>query len=202
MTRSRHFLSVATFMLFGVAACTNEETLGDRDASTGALPTGTLAGRSFTPSSGFAQLIDSTMCEGHVILAFGSEQDTCEALRSRKMSAGATLVTVFSTCGTKPSTYDVLDVEVYAVDPTCKSGDDLDKATTKGAELDGARVTFTRVGPTRVEGSLSFGLEDGSTFAGDFSVPTCFGAFRSTTVGVGDASADSPKNDYTSPVCR
>jgi hypothetical protein len=136
-------------------------------SSVGSL-SGTIDGKPFTPISGMAVLETGT-----VDLVFSSDADICGAVTSSKLGAGSTIVQIFGLPGVKPGTYSSDDTKVAVIDARCASGAAVSVSYSARASSATTSVTLTRVDAERVEGELSLTFEDGSSFAGKFSVAPC-----------------------------
>lgn len=138
------------------------------EACAAGLPHGTIDGQAFTPTSGTA-----FAAEGKTQLIFSTEAETCTMVQTTGVVAGATYVQIFG-LGNEPGTYTSDDTKVAVIDATCASGAEPAIRYSVRQVPNGTVVTLTRVDDV-VEGTLTATFEDGSTFAGSFSVPRCSG---------------------------
>ncbi len=187
---SKRWPAAAFLFLLG---CTSETNLGDRSGppSTGVETAhGVIAGKPFTPTSGYAAFDTVRQCTGTgeamtcvdlydtISLTFSSEGDTCGAVKSGRLAPGATFVGVYgipASLGTHTST----DAKFAIVDPNCASGAPLGTSAAADESSSGATIQITRIDATLVEGTIvSMTLEDGSTFKGSFSLALCPTEFK------------------------
>jgi hypothetical protein len=129
---------------------------------------GSVGGKPFVFRSGLWHL----MANGTLDIFFSDAGMLCDAATQGKLHAGETLVQVYALNETPSGKFVAGEVKYATVAADCATGQPIQNHVDKHAMATGSEFTISTFASV-IEGKLSFTFDDGSSLAGDFSVPMC-----------------------------